>query len=320
MPSIEQRVAAAAEAALGRDKSVSPLDVFGGLGWVTANHEDRWRQGRDAYLLPLEALRPGKLAGVLDALRRWAESRGFQPSETAYVSATRDRRPLRFLAAAGEDVECALRTHWISPDLTETQRERVVERQNRPPDLLVIMPLKDWTCTDCGVEGGDLLVMEDAGPLCLTCADLDHLVLLPAGDATLTRRAKKASGLSAVVVQWNRSRKRYQRRGILVEDGALEQAEASCLADEEVRRRQRERGRERRARQDAELTSRMVAEIAGCSPAARSHAPKRSPRTPRCGGAAASGGARRDERSTRLRSRPRSSPRCGTRTRPTTSC
>src|SRR6202012_218660 len=60
-------------------------------------------------------------------------------------------------------------------------------------------------------------------------------------------RAKKASGLSAVVVQWNRSRKRYQRQGLLVEEPALEQAEQQCLADEDARMRRRERDRERRA-------------------------------------------------------------------------
>jgi hypothetical protein len=44
-----------------------------------------------------------------------------------------------------------------------------------------------------------MLIMDGPGPLCLTCADLDHLVFLGAGDAALTRRAKKASTLSAVV-------------------------------------------------------------------------------------------------------------------------
>ncbi|MHA6626167.1 DUF2293 domain-containing protein [Pseudonocardia sichuanensis] len=269
MPSIEQRVGAAAEAALAGSTSVSPLDVLGVLGWVTLNHEDRWRQGRAGFLEPLEAVRPEKLAAVLDALRRWAEGRGLQPSEAAYVSATRDRRPLRFLRAAGEDVERALRTHWISPDLSERQRERVVERQNRAPDLLVIEPITDWTCTSCGGTGG-FLFMEDAGPLCLTCTDLDHLEFLPAGDAALTRRAKKASGLSAVVVRWNRSRKRYQRQGILVEEAALQQAEQSCLADEDARLRRRERDRERRAAQDEQLAADMAAQIRrlfpGCPP------------------------------------------------------
>ena len=76
----------------------------------------------------------------------------------------------------------------------------------KPPDLLVIMPVRDWVCARCTGTGG-LLTMDDAGPLCMTCADLDHLVFFGAGDAALTRRAKQASALSAVVVRWSRSRK-----------------------------------------------------------------------------------------------------------------
>jgi hypothetical protein len=47
-------------------------------------------------------------------------------------------------------------------------------------------------------------------------------VFLPAGDAALSRRARKASTLSAVVVRFSRPRKRYERQGILVEPKARE--------------------------------------------------------------------------------------------------
>jgi len=108
---------------------------------------------------------------------------------------------------------------------------------------------------------GDLLILDDAGPLCLACADMNHLVFLPSGEAALARRAKKASGLSAVVVRWSRTRKRYERQGLLVEEAALEQAEQQCLADEDARMRRRERDRERRAGADIELQAAMVREI-----------------------------------------------------------
>jgi len=91
---------------------------------------------------------------------------------------------------------------------------------------------------------------KDRGALCLSCADLDHLVFLPSGDAALTRRARKHSMLSAVVLKWSRARKRYERQGLLVEDQALEQAERECLADSEVRARRKEREAERRAEMD----------------------------------------------------------------------
>ena len=133
------------------------------------------------------------------------------------------------------------------------------ERRPEPAaePLLVIEPLNPWTCTGCG-GSGSLLLMEDAGPLCMGCADLDHLVFLPAGDAALSRRAWKASRLAAVVVRFSRARKRYERRGILVEEAALRQAEAQCLADEEARRRRRERDRERRAGQDVAFEARLA--------------------------------------------------------------
>lgn len=71
-------------------------------------------------------------------------------------------------------------------------------------------------------------------PLRLSCADPDHLAFLAAGDAALTRRAKAASGLSAVVVRFIRSRGRYERQSVLVEEDALAAAEQRCLADEDL--------------------------------------------------------------------------------------
>jgi hypothetical protein len=133
-------------------------------------------------------------------------------------------------------------------------------QQAKPTDLVVVLPLKDWTCTGCGGTG-DFLKMEDAGPVCLTCADMDHLIFLPSGDAALSRRAKQASGLSAVVVRWSRSRKRYERQGILAEEAAIQQAEEQCLADEDVRLRRRDRDRDRRAKEDVEFQARMADEI-----------------------------------------------------------
>jgi hypothetical protein len=78
-----------------------------------------------------------------------------------------------------------------------------------------------------------------------------------------------------VVVRWSRTRKRYERQGLLVEEPALEHAEQQCLADEDARMRDRERDAERRAGEDVELQARFVNEIArlfpGC-PAGRAEA------------------------------------------------
>src|SRR5205085_11875014 len=133
--------------------------------------------------------------------------------------------------------------------------------QSQAPDPVVIDALGDWRCASCSGTG-DLLMMEGPGPLCLACAYLDHLVFLPAGDAALTRRAKKASGLSAIVVRFSRTRGRYERRGILVEEEALARAEQECLADEEARRRRQARDEQRRGEQDLAFQAAFAQEIA----------------------------------------------------------
>jgi hypothetical protein len=140
---------------------------------------------------------------------------------------------------------------------------------------VVVSPVKDWSCSVCGTNDGEWLIMEDSGPVCLACADMEHLVFLPSGDAALTRRAKAASRLSAVVVRFSRSRGRYERQGILVEERALERAEVECLVDEDARARRRERDALKRVDEDVELEAQMALEIArlfpGC-PADRARA------------------------------------------------
>jgi hypothetical protein len=246
---LEQRVVRAAEAALAARQFASAIDVLVGIGWLAPSHVEEWRQGRVEYLERVIQANLAKLSAAMKCFRTWATSRGLVPSETAYVARTRDRRPLRFSKSGNTDIERAYRTHWVSPLLSEAKRRRLAERQSRPADLVVVSPVEDWTCTECSGTG-DLLIMEGPGPLCLACADMDHLVYLPSGDAALTRRAKKASGLSAVVVRFSRSRKRYERQGILVEEAALGQAERECLADEDARARRRGRAKARRAEQD----------------------------------------------------------------------
>jgi hypothetical protein len=63
------------------------------------------------------------------------------------------------------------------------------------------------------------------GPACLRCVGLDGLEYLPAGDALLTRRAKAKSTQYAVVVRFSRTRRRYERQGLLVEPQALADAQ-----------------------------------------------------------------------------------------------
>ena len=131
-------------------------------------------------------------------------------------------------------------------------------------EIKVFISHRDSICGECEESLGRkawITLAGEKGALCLACADLDHLAFLPSGDAALTRRARKHSLLSAVVLKWSRARKRYERQGRLVEERALELAEDECLADADLRARRREREAERRAELDETFVDRFAASI-----------------------------------------------------------
>jgi hypothetical protein len=137
-------------------------------------------------------------------------------------------------------------------------------------EIVVFSILKPSACSECREElwKGSFLRMEQGRPLCLECADLDHLVFLSRGDAALTRRSRKYSTLSAAVVRFSRSRRRYERQGLLVESGALERAEEECLSDEAKRRIAREKAALAREQADqqyvVQFTESIRSRYAGC--------------------------------------------------------
>ena len=131
-------------------------------------------------------------------------------------------------------------------------------------ELKVFISSRESTCDECGENLGSkawITLARDKGALCLACADLDHLIFLPSGDAALTRRSRKHSTLAAVVLKWSRARKRYERQGLLVEGPALEKAEEECLADSEARARSREREAARREELDLEYVNEFAERV-----------------------------------------------------------
>ena len=258
MAGIETRVARIAEATLAEQQFVTPIDVLIGLGWLAQPNVDRWQKGRITPLDRCIVVDHSKTAAALDALRRWAERKRLEPFDTDY-------RGLQFTADSDPSTERSFGIRWA----TAEQPAPAIPPQ-RPRELVVVSPLKAWTCDSCE-DTGDLLIKTDAGALCLDCADLGHLVFLPSGDAALTRRAKKASRLSAVVVRWSRSRNRYERQGILAENDAIEQAAQQCLEDADARALRRQRDEVRRAEVDQQFFGNFAAAIReqfpGCPPA-----------------------------------------------------
>lgn len=140
-------------------------------------------------------------------------------------------------------------------------------------DLRVFVSMSETRCNECGEDldrASWIKLQRKQGTLCLACADLDHLVFLPSGDAALARTVRRYSILSAVVFKWGSTRKWYERQGLLVEEEGLARAEQDCLVESEARERRRMRLAERRAELDPNYVEQFAMEVRalypGCPP------------------------------------------------------
>ena len=230
----KQRLRAAAERIFAEKGCVSAVDVFIALGNLAPSDYQNWRRGRLRFL---ERVIQGNLSVIeklLEEFRAWANGRGLNASITAYVSHTRDRHQLRFSASGNPVVEERWSTHYVSPTLSEKKKERVFKAVTSP-EAVVFIVVTDRQCVECGapLRKGSLLFLNAEKALCMCCAQLDHLVFCASGNAKLTLRARKYSSLSPVVVRFSRTRKRYERQGVLVEVKALEKAARELQSSKE---------------------------------------------------------------------------------------
>ena len=138
--------------------------------------------------------------------------------------------------------------------------------KKKPEDdsLAVFYSEHDQKCAECNrdIETHSLIFNKTVnGAICLACAGLDGLVILPSGNTALTVRSRKYSKRSAVILRYNKARKRFERQGVLVEEKSLEQAKLDCEADAEKRAIQRNKSAVRRDKLDREYKERFTARI-----------------------------------------------------------
>lgn len=235
MATLENRVAHIAEAVLAERQCVTLLDVLVGLGWLAAPDIERWLSGRVTAHGVCVSADAATIAAAREALTAWAQRCGLTPSENDHGDGD-------------------VRIRW-----SLDERSTPETPQPRRRGLSVISAEYALSCSACSDES-DLLLQTGTGALCLDCADLGHLVFLPSGDAALTRRATKASRLSARVFRWNARRNRYERQGVLAEAEAIESAAGQCLADA-----RRPLGVDDKVR--SEFIDAIGAQFPGCPPA-----------------------------------------------------
>ena len=179
------------------------------------------------------------------------QEKGLVPMDAPYVAASRGgTKALRVFREHDEEREQLYTSRFAVPGA----EKKVKKKLEKKPDLVVMISAsrKERECVHCKakVYKGTFFLMEDDGMVCLECADMDHLLFLPSGDAALTRRSRKYSSLCAVVVEFSRSRGRYERQGLLVTEEAVNQAEEECIKDADQRAARREERRARVAQED----------------------------------------------------------------------
>ena len=259
---LKERVELAADAVLRASGSVGPLELLMEMKLLSPSHFAGWQKG---IILTLEDViqgSPERLLQSFQYFQQWADDRGLRPVNVPYRrSSPGGETALLVTKGDNYELETFYHTRYIPKDLSAAKSDRAVAKMSKPKDIVVFETVSESViCSECQSEllKGDFLFMEKGQPLCLTCADLDHLEYLPSGDAALTRRARKYSRLSAVVVRFSRARKRYERHGILVDPEAIEKAEQECLEDEDQRIVRREREAMRRTAQDEQLVAEMA--------------------------------------------------------------
>ena len=120
----------------------------------------------------------------MHVFREWARERGLRPSETAYLARTRGpRRELRFSNSGESGIERAYRTHFISPEFSAMEQQKLRAHLGAPPEIAMFSTPRDLRCSQCqaALSHGSFLLIENHEPFCLTCPELDHLVYVPPG-------------------------------------------------------------------------------------------------------------------------------------------
>ena len=261
----------AAERCLDADGAVGVLDIFMGVSFLHETHFDDWKKGKPYIPVLEDWIQCGekKRKVATECFLSWVNDQSLEPFDVVFERTSRTGTvPLRLTRDSDESRDSLYRMKFRRPGMSIAQKERVQRKANKIPDLLVyIQTGRESKCSECDASlEGQLLYLEDDHALCMQCADMDHLDFLPIGNATLTRRAKKFSSLSAVVLKFNRSRKRYDRQGILVTSEAIEKAEESLAADSDQRNRQREKAAILRTKLDAKLVQDMTETIRNAYP------------------------------------------------------
>jgi len=129
---LERRIIQAAHVTMGEQKYVSAIDILIRVGWLMPNSVKEWRLGRVDYLERRIQANLKKISYVMKFFRKWALEQGLKPSQTVYLMRTKgSRQELRFSKSGDPTIETTYRTHYISPELSETKQAKILGKLNQ---------------------------------------------------------------------------------------------------------------------------------------------------------------------------------------------
>lgn len=112
---LRRKIGSAGTAAVAKNGYVTAIDALLATGWLQPEKVEAWRRGRVPYLERVTVASLPKISTAMRIFHSWAKSAGLRPSETVYVSWTRDRRRLRFSKSGNPNIERVYSTHWLPP-------------------------------------------------------------------------------------------------------------------------------------------------------------------------------------------------------------
>ncbi|MCJ8329508.1 MAG: DUF2293 domain-containing protein [Lentisphaeria bacterium] len=224
------------------------------MQWIERRHFYNWKDGLHQTLDENFNFSDKKQVEALAIFEKQME--GHKSIDIPWHEHSLLRGECLLRVSAHDSREALYQRYYFANDLTDRKRKSIEKKLTAEPSPRIFLKVgKDTECEMCEtpIFKGDFFYLDIQKPYCMKCLNLNHLSFLPSGDATLSRRAREFSESFAEVVEWSR-RGRYERRGILVDEAAIEKAEASNLQDAEKRKVGREKGKQRQIKIDVKHT------------------------------------------------------------------
>ena len=243
---------------LEQNGSINVIDTLNRMGWLDSTHIYSWQDGIEPNLEQFMQSTPEKRAKLYATFSQWSKNLAFIDSPWMCYSLIGEDKILKVLEADCPETEKLFNRHFYKKDLTSRKLKSLIQKLNKKPDTRVFVKTgkNEDSCRKCekNLIKSSFIYVEAQTVYCLRCVGLAQLTFQPSGDATLSRRAKKFTSTFAEVVEFNKRRKRYERRGILVEEKALKMARQSCESDAEDREIKRVKNAKKRVMEDKNFT------------------------------------------------------------------